>query len=157
MSREPRMEYNDIHSGDATAEGEVRGGNVGHGLPHQCLFQDAGWGIPAPKCVFYRAIHSVINNLPLIQPKSKTSQVKCEHFKRQSVTLVAIGHSYGYAKSDERLMDRGWTDRRHMQNLFKAKRTEICPHTHSHEARLIFHAGNVTGHLCLLSSGPLAL
>ena len=34
---------------------------------------------------------------------------------------------------------------RRMQNLFKAKRTEICP-------RLILHAGNVTGDLCLLSS-----
>ena len=54
--REPRMEYNDIHSDDGQRRGSPRGrgwiggsGRRGRGLPHQCLFQEGGWGAPSKK------------------------------------------------------------------------------------------------------------
>ena len=149
------MEHNDIHRDDGRTKEEAAAAAACH---INVCFKMAGGrrvGHSLPKCVFYRAMHVIPGKIKFpatyILARPKISRVK---IKYQETLCVApwrsVTHTDMQSDAANGQMDRRGAAR-HMQNLFKAKRTEICPRA---RARLIFYAGNVTGDLCLLSSGP---
>ena len=125
----------------------VSRGRVGHSLP---------------KCLFYRVTHALpahLTALSLSRPKmynNKNSAISGNVVCR----VVAIGHCTDMQSdaTNGQMDRRGAVDGRNGRGWCGAYAKFVQGETNRNlptHARLIFHAGNVTGDLCLLSSGPL--
>ena len=152
-SREPRMEYNDIHCDDGRhlKEKSKKEAAWPWPWPATSMFVSRGRarvGHSLPKCVFYRVTYA----LPAHLTAYSLSCPKMYNNKNSAISgdVVCRDRSLVRICKATRLMDRWtgearWMDETdadsaaHMQNLFKAKRTEICPHTRAHCPRRKCH------------------
>ena len=147
-SREPRMEYNDIHCDDGRHLKEKSKKEEAVAVAVAChinvCFKRAGGAFP-PKMSFVQGDSCplcTLDRLFFVLPYNIQEQKQC-NFRRRGVPRCGDRSLVRICKAT-RLMDR-WTGEArwmeldetdadgaaHMQNLFKAKRTEICPHTHA--------------------------
>ena len=105
-------------------------------------------GYSLPKCVFYRVMHVIPEKNRIPRPKIWRVQIKY-----QERLCVALWRSVTRTDMQSDAAN-GQMDRRGAAyaKIVQGKTNRDLP-TRA-RARLIFYAGNVTGDLCLLSSGP---
>lgn len=142
------MEYNDIHCDDGRHLKEKSKKEAAVAVAVAChinvCFKRAGaGGAFPPKMSFLQGDSCppcTLDRLISVPPENVQQQKQC-NFRKRGVSRCGDRSLVRICKAT-RLMDRWtgearWMDETdadgaaHMQNLFKAKRTEICPHTHA--------------------------